>query len=113
MQPRASPIDRHPERFPIRPRASADTAARFQHAHGEAGATELASRREPGRACSDDKNVQHGGPDMAPKPPTLGAPRETRVTPRSRGTPRYADKLLSLISSLTPSDCASTRRTRR
>ena len=25
----------------------------------------------------------HGGPDMAPKPPTLRAPRETRGAPRS------------------------------
>jgi hypothetical protein len=25
----------------------------------------------------------HGGPEMAPKPPTLGAPRETRGAPRT------------------------------
>src|SRR5260370_40375852 len=27
----------------------------------------------------------HGGPDMAPKPPTFGAPRDTRGAPLSRG----------------------------
>src|SRR2546428_9742360 len=31
-----------------------------------------------------------GGPDMAPRPPTLGAARETRAAPRSRGAPRIA-----------------------
>src|SRR3989442_266188 len=29
----------------------------------------------------------HGGPEMAPHPPTLGAPRETRGAPRFRGRP--------------------------
>ena len=32
----------------------------------------------------------HGGPEMAPKPPTLGAPPETRGAPRSLSTSQEA-----------------------
>ena len=39
----------------------------------------------------------HGGPEMAPKPPTLGAPRQ------SRGAPRSSDSLLAAASVHAPS----------
>jgi hypothetical protein len=38
----------------------------------------------------------HGGPEMAPKPPTLGPPRQ------SRGAPRYTDSLLATVSPRAP-----------
>src|SRR5438309_6876244 len=45
-------------------------------------------RSAPVKPCRS--SIDHGGPEMAPKPPTFGAPRRSRVAPLSRlGAPQW------------------------
>src|SRR5207244_3163925 len=41
-------------------------------------------RSAPAKPCRS--SIEHGGPEMAPKPPTFGAPRRSRVAPLSNPT---------------------------
>jgi len=67
----------------------AEQAARAQRRHRARG---VRPRRAPGEHGPHRRLVrrpnQHGGPDMAPKPPTLGAPRQSRSAQRRPPRPR-------------------------
>src|SRR5205807_2642823 len=45
------------------------------------GPTPPNARSAPAKPCRS--SIDHRGPDMAPKPPTFGAPRRSRVAPLS------------------------------
>src|SRR5262247_2273923 len=68
-----------------------------------------ASRNENADCACSSTNISHGGPDMAPKPPTFGTPRRSRGAPLERACfwgPRHGPQAPHVRHARTPTELA-------